>query len=121
LDHSKQTLDFCVAALAALDRINSEEDTSLNFRVGVAAGPLCSAVVGSRQFHYEIWGHAADQAARMRFAAKPGEILVSDIVRQKVDTQYAFVAADHLSMDEGDIALFRVDTSATARTAKELT
>ena len=121
LDHSKQILDFCIAALAVLDRINSEQDTRLNLRIGIAAGPLCSAVVGSRQFHYEIWGHAADQAARMRFAAAPGEILVSETVRQKIETQYALVPAGHLSMDKDDVGLFRVDTSATGRPTKEQT
>jgi len=108
LDHSKQTVDFAVLALDLLKRINLDHRVDLTFKIGIAAGPLFSAVVGSRQFHYEIWGPAADEAARIRFAAEPGTILVTEAVRQKMDSQHQVIDAEPLSMDGNALRLYQL-------------
>lgn len=106
LDHSQQIIDFCLAALSVVERLNAEKDMNMNFRIGIAAGPLYSAVVGSRQFHYEIWGPAADTAAQMRFIAAPGQILITETVRQKVENQYELTAIETVTSDSLESPLF---------------
>ena len=111
LDHSKQAVDFVVAALDVLPRINTDYRTRLAFRCGVAAGPLCSAVVGShsREMHYEIWGPAADEAALIRLNAGPGEVVVTAAVYEKLgEAQEAMEAMQPLTIDGGSLAVYRL-------------
>jgi len=111
LDHSRQTVVFALAAQTVLDQINAENQSELGFKTGIATGPLVSAVVGTQGFNYEIWGQAADEAARIRFAAGIGQILVTNAVRQKINDNHNFVPVKPLDMDGTEIAIFELQTS----------
>ncbi len=108
LDHSRQTVDFALAALKMLTKFNAENSTQLSLKIGVAAGPVTSAVVGTRQFHYELWGRPADLAARIRFEAKPNSILVTDEVQQKVQDHFNFSKPIRLEYDDMSLDLHSV-------------
>ena len=108
LDHSKQTVDFVIAAMDVLPRVDTDYRTRLEFKVGIASGSLYSAIIGTDDFHYEIWGPAADEAALIRLNALPGDVLVTDAVRQKIDGQHRLEKALPLSIEGNELSIYRI-------------
>jgi len=86
LDHSQIMLEYASDALKLLKKFNHEHNTKLQMKIGIASGPIVSAVVGTRQFHYELWGEAVEVAARIRFEAEPGTIVVSEEVERSLQS-----------------------------------
>jgi class 3 adenylate cyclase len=62
------------------------EDITVTCKIGMTRGPCFAAEVGSprgrREFN--VLGDVVNTAARLMAAAEPGEILISDAVRQKI-------------------------------------
>ncbi len=109
LDHSRQLVEFSVMAHKTLTRFNAKRSVDLNLKIGVASGPVTSAVVGRRQFQYELWGAGADLAARIRFEAEPGEIIVTEDVMQKLNGAHRFSAQKNLILDGNELQLFSIE------------
>jgi class 3 adenylate cyclase len=94
LDHSSQMVDFAIAAHKAITQFNANNTTQLALQIGIDAGPVVAAVVGEREYHYQVWGKAVNIAERAHILAQPGSILVTDSVRQKIDDDYGFAPSE---------------------------
>lgn len=109
LDHSLQTVNFAIAAQKAVAQFNVENRSELALKVGIDAGPIVAAVVGETQHHYHVWGTAVDVAERAHLQAKPGSILITDKVREKLDEDYGFAPAGKLTFEDETLALHQLE------------
>lgn len=87
-DHAERIAD---AALAMRDRIaNREGDIEVQVRVGIATGPVVAGVIGEKRLYYDLWGHPVTIASRMQAHGLPGEIQVTQAVREVLEGRYEF-------------------------------
>jgi class 3 adenylate cyclase len=79
------------AALAIRDRIATREgDIDVQVRIGIATGPVVAGVIGEKKLYYDLWGNPVTIASRMQAHGVPGEIQVTEAVREALEGRYAF-------------------------------
>jgi class 3 adenylate cyclase len=87
-DHAERIAE---AALAIRDRIASREgDIDVQVRIGIATGPVVAGVIGEKKLYYDLWGMPVTIASRMQAHGLPGEIQVTEAVRDALKDRYAF-------------------------------
>jgi class 3 adenylate cyclase len=90
-DHVTAALDV---ALAVRDRLSRLElaGVPIRVRMGLDTGPAIAGVVGHSRFSYDVWGDAVNTASRMESHGLPGEIHVTERVRDLACHQYEFTS-----------------------------
>ena len=68
-------LAFATKAIAQVAALGSRLGTELSGRVGLAAGPVASGVVGRRQVSFGMWGECVNTAIALGAAAQAGQIV----------------------------------------------
>jgi class 3 adenylate cyclase len=59
-------------------------------RIGIASGPVMAGVIGADKFSYDVWGETVNLAARLESYGPPGEIQVTDTVREALGDGFVF-------------------------------
>ncbi len=90
LDHSRRAVDFALEMRTILKRFNTKHNLNLALAVGISAGPVIAGIVGRNKFIYDVWGETVLQADRAHETASPGEIIVTEPVRDMVRDLYSF-------------------------------
>jgi adenylate cyclase len=62
----------------------------LQLRIGIAIGPVVAGVIGTKKFSYDLWGDTVNVASRMASHGTPGQIEVTDRVRDRLVVAYRF-------------------------------
>jgi class 3 adenylate cyclase len=62
----------------------------LQLRIGIAIGPVVAGVIGTKKFSYDLWGDTVNVASRMASHGTPGQIEVTDRVRDRLVGAYRF-------------------------------
>jgi len=57
-------------------------------RIGIHSGPVAAGVVGTKKFHYDIWGDTVNIAARLEQNSHPNKINISEVVYQSVKKKH---------------------------------
>lgn len=87
-DHAERIAE---AALAIRDRIATREgDIDVQVRIGIATGPVVAGVIGEKKLYYDLWGNPVTIASRMQAHGLPGEIQVTEAVRDALEGRYVF-------------------------------
>lgn len=87
-DHAERIAE---AALAIRDRIEAREgDIDVQVRIGIATGPVVAGVIGEKKLYYDLWGMPVTIASRMQAHGLPGEIQVTEAVRDALEGRYVF-------------------------------
>jgi class 3 adenylate cyclase len=87
-DHAERIAE---AALAMRDQIAAREgDIEVEVRIGIATGPVVAGVIGEKKLYYDLWGNPVTIASRMQAHGLPGEIQVTDAVRDALEGSYEF-------------------------------
>jgi class 3 adenylate cyclase len=87
-DHAERIAE---AALAIRDRIATREgDIDVQVRIGIASGPVVAGVIGEKKLYYDLWGDPVIIASRMQAHGLPGEIQVTEVVRDALEGRYEF-------------------------------
>lgn len=90
-DHSKRTVDFALAMLDIIQRLNVKHNSALALRISIHAGPVTAGVVGTERFRYGIWGETAYIASSLSSKAELKHILLTQSVYQRIADSYTFI------------------------------
>jgi len=96
-DHAVVAAKFALEAMKIIDNgqltmDNANENTeqfsilnkSIQFRCGIACGPIVAGVIGEKKFIYDIWGDTVNTASRMEEYGEPGRIQVTQRFKDKL-------------------------------------
>lgn len=89
-DHCQAIAVLALDMLNALSEIQEKTDASLNIRIGIQTGAVVGGVIGTKKFHYDIWGDAVNMASRMESNGVPGKIHTTQEVYETLKDQFAF-------------------------------
>jgi adenylate cyclase len=73
-----------------VERLSATHGVDLKIRVGIAGGPVMAGVIGADKFSYDVWGETVNLASRLESHGLPGEIHVSDAVREALGDSFVF-------------------------------
>ena len=76
-----------------VERLSATHGVDLKIRVGIAGGPVMAGVIGTDKFSYDVWGETVNLASRLESHGLPGEIQVSDAVREALGDSFVFERA----------------------------
>lgn len=77
-EHANNLAKVALRMRRYLDRRNASHPTKWRGRIGIATGPLIGSLVGVQKYVYDVFGPAANFAARLEAMAQPGQILVAE-------------------------------------------
>ena len=102
LDHTKRMMDFALEIWHLLQGFNRKHDVSLGLRIGLHSGPVKAAVMGDKQFGYNLWGETMDLADRLNIQAEAGTMLVSQAVHDSLQELYTFEPGHAIASETND-------------------
>ncbi len=87
-DHAVKMIE---AAKQFLDIARSH---GVDIRIGVNAGEVVAGIVGTRRFHYDVWGDAVNLAARLETTGEIGKIHVGEDLAERLRGRIPLVKRD---------------------------
>lgn len=84
LDHAPRSVRFAAEVGAEVRRIARESGLDLDVSAGVSTGSVTVGLIGNARLIYDVWGETATHAGALARLASPGEILVSEAVRDRL-------------------------------------
>jgi adenylate cyclase len=76
-DHAEALAELALDMREALAGLADPRGQAVEFRMGMATGPVVAGVIGTRKFFYDVWGDAVNMASRMETTGEPGKIHVA--------------------------------------------
>ena len=76
-DHAKVIAQMALDILAFSAMVSPQHDNRIQFRIGINSGPLVAGVIGTRKFHYDVWGDTVNTASRMESHGAAGKIQIT--------------------------------------------
>ena len=89
-DHAEAVAEMAKDMYRELDRLNRENGTSLNIRIGINSGPVVAGVIGTKKFIYNLWGDTVNTAARMESHGVEGRIHMTELTQELLQDKYQF-------------------------------
>jgi len=97
-DHVEAVIAFAREMLVVADRFTGFHGKPIQLRVGINSGPVVAGVIGRQKFIYDLWVDAVNVASRMESNGLTNQILVTAMVKNRVDDRYEFVARDPIDI-----------------------
>jgi adenylate cyclase len=89
-DHLTRLARMALLLPDLVERLSAAHGVDLRIRAGLASGPLMAGIIGSDKFSYDVWGETVNLASRLESHGLPGEIQVSDAVREALQDSFVF-------------------------------
>ncbi len=113
-DHAQEVV---MAALEIRDFIGELEQqrtregkVAFQIRIGIHTGPVVAGVVGATKFAYDIWGDTVNTAARLESAGEPGQVNISAITYQQVQSLFLCRHRGNIATkNKADMSMYFVD------------
>ncbi len=108
----KDNHDQAIARMAldmqqAISNFNTRNHQDLSLRIGINIGPVVAGVIGLTKFIYDLWGDTVNVASRMESSSIPGQIQVTEIVHQRLQSQFDFQERGTVSIKgKGDMTTY---------------
>ncbi|MEH2210521.1 adenylate/guanylate cyclase domain-containing protein [Nostoc sp.] len=90
-DHSQRTVDFALAMLDIIQRLNVNHNSALALRISIHAGSVTAGVVGTQKLGYSVWGETAYVATSLQSQADLNYILITQSVYDRIADSYTFI------------------------------
>ena len=98
-EHAARTVRLALAMRDALEQFNGRTASALQLRIGIASGTAVAAVIGRRQYLYDLWGDAVAIAARMESHGVAGRVQLSNDTRLLLDASWALEVRGTLEVE----------------------
>ncbi len=89
-----EMMRFAVEIMNIVKKTNLSSGMNLQFRIGMANGPVLAELVGKQSFIYNIYGPVCTMAMMLQNTAAPNTIHVSENVYDRLNGRYKFVEAE---------------------------
>jgi len=89
-DHAEAIAEMALDMREFIEDFNRRRDVSLRLRTGINTGPVVAGVIGTKKFHYDLWGDTVNTASRMESHGLPGHIHVTQATYERLHGKYAF-------------------------------
>ena len=87
-DHAAAIAEMALAMRPAIAHLSEWHAVELAIRIGIDCGPAVAGVIGRRKFSYDVWGSTVNIASRMESHGVPGEIQVTERVRERLRDRF---------------------------------
>ncbi len=89
-DHDVAIARMALDMQQAISNFNTRNHENLSLRIGINIGPVVAGVIGLTKFIYDLWGDTVNVASRMESNSIPGQIQVTEVVYQRLQSQFNF-------------------------------
>ncbi len=89
-DHARACARMALDMVSVVREFQAPGAEGLQLRIGLNSGPVTAGVIGSRKFIYDLWGDAVNTASRMESHGRPGEIHVTERLRDALADSFVF-------------------------------
>lgn len=89
--HKEHAIACVRSALEMTDFIKTDpyfHSINLELRIGIHSGEVVAGVIGKNKFAYDLWGDAVNTASRMESHGSPGEIQITNSVKDRLGNQF---------------------------------
>jgi class 3 adenylate cyclase len=83
---------MALAMCAVVDRMERDDGTQLQLRIGLNSGPVVAGVIGRKRFIYDLWGDVVNTASRMESHGAPGRIQLTASTHELIRDEFECVA-----------------------------
>jgi len=89
-DHAEAIAEMALDMREFIEDFNRRRELSLRLRSGINTGPVVAGVIGTKKFHYDLWGDTVNTASRMESHGLPGHIHVTQATYERLQGKYTF-------------------------------
>ena len=97
-DHAEAMAEMALDMRDSFSRVCEPLGADLAIRIGIDSGPVVAGVIGRHKFSYDLWGDTVNTASRMESHGVPGQIQVSEAVRNRLQDHYDFEARGEVEL-----------------------
>lgn len=109
-DHAVALARVALRMRRYLERRNDSHPTTWRFRIGIANGPLIGSMVGIQKYVYDIFGPAANLAARMEECCDPMSIAISPGIAAAISNRFQTTSLGPMDIKGfGELEIHRLD------------
>jgi PAS domain S-box-containing protein len=83
---------------AAKEILNIAHRHNIDIRIGINSGEVVAGIVGTRRFHYDVWGDAVNIAARMETTGEVGKIHISSGFAERLGNKFPLKKRDPINI-----------------------
>ncbi len=89
-DHTEAIARLALAMRDAGRELDADSPLDLVMRFGIDTGPAVGGILGRDRVTFDLWGSAVNTASRMESHSLPGQIQVTEAVRQRLQGSFRF-------------------------------
>ena len=100
---------ICKLALDMISYINNrlKDGSEFSFRIGLNSGSVIGGVIGTKKYHFDIWGDMVNIASRMESTGMPGRIHITEDMYQIVNNHFITKKREKIQVKgKGEIQTF---------------
>ena len=94
LDHTRRAVNFAVDLKGGVARLGAVRELDLDVVIGIAAGSVVTDVVHEKEVLFQLWGDAVIQADHARDQAAPGQIVVTQRIKEQLADNFTFTGLE---------------------------
>ena len=87
-DHAARAAQTALDMVDALGHWNTRSGAKLQVRIGLHSGAVNAAVIGRRQFVYDVWGDAVNVASRMESHGVAGRVQLAEGTQRLLEVPF---------------------------------